>query len=179
MGEVTPLHKGEQVKPDEKITLPVPLDPTHIVEGFDCGKPPLNEWLRYHARKSEGRGARTFVVCVERRIVGFYAMCAGAVEHDGAPKNIARNMPDPIPVFVLGRLAVDQAYQHSRGFGPGLLKDALKRAVYASKEIGSRAVIVHAIDNEARGFYLHYKFKPFPTDERTLYMPVSHIIAAL
>ena len=87
-------------------------------------------------------------------------------------------MPDPIPVFVLGRLAVDRTCWGKR-IGEGLLKDALKRALGASKEIGARAVLVHAIDDEAVGFYLQYKFKPFPADARTLYLPMSHIAAAL
>jgi len=87
-------------------------------------------------------------------------------------------MPDPVPVFVLGRLAVDRTCA-GRRIGEGLLKDALKRALAASREIGARAVLVHAIDDDAVGFYLQYKFKPFPTDAKTLYLPMSHIIAAL
>jgi GNAT superfamily N-acetyltransferase len=174
LGEVTILHPGAP-----RISPPAALDFSfQSAENFDCGKPPLNNWLRIHAAKSEGRGARTFVVCDGPRIVGYYALASGAVEQNRAPKNIARNMPDPIPVIILGRLAVDKAY-HGRNIGSGLLKDALKRAANASKEIGARAVIVHALDDESVGFYLQYKFKPFPTDPRTLYMPINHIVDAL
>lgn len=175
MGEVTPLHREQ---PEEKFTPPTALDAAHDVSKFDCGKPPLSDWLRNHAQKNEGKGSRTYVVCVGRIVVGYYALAAGAVEHDRAPKNISRNMPDPIPIFVLGRLAVDRAYS-GRRIGEGLLKDALKRALSASREVGARAVIVHAIDDDAVNFYLQYRFKPFPTDARTLYLPLTHIAAAL
>lgn len=160
------------------LSAPAALASGHACDGFDCGKEPLNDWLQNEALKSEGRGARTFVVCEGRRVVGYYAMAAGAVERDSAPSNISRNMPDPIPVIILARLAVDRGL-HGKQIGSGLLKDALKRALNASKEIGARAVIVHAIDDEAKGFYLQYKFKPFPTDHRTLFMPTTQIAAAL
>jgi GNAT superfamily N-acetyltransferase len=175
VGEITPLHRAQ---PEDKITPPAPLEHTHDVSNFDCGKPPLTDWLRSQALKNEGKGSRTYVVCVGRVVIGYYALAAGAVERDRAPSNIARNMPDPIPIFVLGRLGVDRAY-HGKRIGEGLLKDALKRALNASREVGARAVLVHAIDEEAVGFYLQYKFKPFPTDARTLYLPLSHIAAAL
>ena len=87
-------------------------------------------------------------------------------------------MPDPIPVFVLARLAVDRAF-HGRGLGSGLLGDALRRALGASREIGAHAVLVHAIDDQAVRFYLQYGFRPFPTDTRTLYLPLSHVAASL
>lgn len=161
------------------MTAPAPLAPAHEVSAFDCGKPALTEWLRFKALKNEGRGgSRTYVVCEGRRVVGFYALVAGAVARERAPMNLARNMPDPIPVLLLGRLAVDNRCQ-GRGIGAGLLKDALLRCLNASREIGARAVLVHALDDDAAAFYLQYKFKPFPGEPRTLYLPVSHIVAAL
>ncbi len=175
MGKITRLH---QKQPGVALVPPAALNPSHDVSTFDCGKPPLTEWLRIHATKNEGKGSRTYVVCDGARVVGYYALAAGAVERDRAPSNIARNMPDPVPVFVIGRLAVDRAFSGKR-IGVGLLKDALKRAVSASREIGARAVLVHAVDDEAVGFYLQYKFKPFPTDARTLYLPIDHIVSAL
>ncbi len=165
-------------KPEEKIAPPAPLDQTHDISKFDCGKAPLTDWLRNQALKNEGRGSRTYVVSVGRTVIGYYALAAGAVERDRAPSNIARNMPDPIPIFVLARLAVDRGY-HGQRIGEGLLKDALKRALGASVEIGARALVVHAVDDEAVNFYVQYKFKPFPTDARTLYLPLVHIAAAL
>jgi GNAT superfamily N-acetyltransferase len=161
-----------------KITPPAPLDPSHEITAFDCGKPALTDWLRVHAAKNEGRGSRTYVVCEGKRVIGYYALAAGAVERARAPSNLARNTPDPIPVFVLGRLAVDQSF-HGKRIGEGLLRDALKRCLGASREIGARAVLVHALDDEAVGFYLSYGFKPFPTEARTLYLPMSQIVAAL
>lgn len=176
MGEITILHQEQQ---GPRISAPAALDANlHNADGFDCGKPPLNNWLRAHAAKSEGRSARTFVVCEGPRIVGYYTLASGAVEQSRAPRNITRNMPNPIPVIILGRLAVDKAC-HGQSIGSGLLKDALKRAANASKEIGARAVIVHALDDEAIGFYLQYKFKHFPTDPRTLYLPITDIVKAL
>ena len=175
MGDVTLLHPDKPVPP---VSAPAALAAVHVTDRFDCGKAPLNDWLRSQAAKSEGRGARTYVVCEGSGVIGYYALAAGAVERNTAPRNIARNMPDPIPVIVLGRLAVDRGF-HGRGIGAGLLKDALKRALNAAREIGARAVVVHAIDDEAKGFYLQYKFKAFPTDPRTLFMPIDHIVAAL
>ena len=160
------------------LAAPVPLNPAHEVTGFDCGKISLNDWLHVHAAKSEGKGARTYVACQGRRVAGYYALSAGAVERARAPSNISRNMPDPVPVLLLGRLAVDRAF-HGKGIGAGLLQDALKRALNASREIGARAVLVHAIDDEAASFYRQYRFKPFPADHRILYLPMAHIIAVL
>ena len=160
------------------MTPPAALDPSQDTSVFDCNKPPLTDWLRLQAIKNEGKGSRTYVVCDGKRVIGYYAIAAGAVERARAPSNIARNMPDPVPVLVIGRLAVDRTYWGKR-IGEGLLKDALKRALQASREIGARAVLVHAIDDDAVGFYLQYKFKPFPTDARTLYLPIAHIVAVL
>jgi GNAT superfamily N-acetyltransferase len=164
---------------DSAIVRPVPLTATHELQNFDCGKPSLTDWLHIHALKNEGKGSRTFVTCSgPRRVIGYYALAAGAVERARSPGRIARNMPDPIPVFVLARLAVDRAF-HGRGLGSGLLGDALRRALGASREIGAHAVLVHAIDDQAVRFYLQYGFRPFPTDTRTLYLPLSHVAASL
>ena len=168
MGDVT----------DKALSPPVAISSTHDVTVFDCGKLPLTDWLRYQALKNEGRGSRTYVVCATSRVVAYYALAAGAVERDRAPPNLARNMPKSIPVIVLARLAVDKAYQRRR-IGGAILRDALKRALNASREVGARAVLVHAIDDEAVGFYRQYGFRPFPTDGCTLFMPMSHITAAL
>ena len=164
--------------PEPGITAPSPLDASHDVERFDCDKPPLNDWLKSRAAKNEGRASRTFVVCENRNVIGYYCLASGAVKHEGAPGKLRKNMPEPIPAFVIGRLAVDKQYQ-GRGIGAGLLKDALKRALSASKEIGARCVLVHAIDDDAIPFYLTYGFKPFPTDSRTMYLPMQDIVAAL
>ena len=157
---------------------PTPLDTSHDVASFDCGKPPLTDWLRTQALKNEGRGSRTFVVGVGKQIAAYYALAAGHVDREHAPSNIARNMPNPIPVIVLGRLAVDYRHKNKR-LGVGLLRDAIKRTLVASREIGARAIMVHAIDDEAVGFYLQYGFKSFPTDPRTLFLSLTQASAAL
>ena len=105
-----------------EISTPEPITTAHLTEPFSCGIPVLDEWLKRRALKNEVSGAsRTFVVCHDRRVIGYYALATGSIRHSDAPGNIRRNMPDPIPVMVLGRLAVDQQWQHA-GLGRGLLK---------------------------------------------------------
>ena len=172
MGEVTPATAPNSY------SAPAPLLPTHDTSTFDCGKPPLNDWLRHKALKSEGRSARCFVTCFQGAVAGYYCLAAGAVAHDGAPRKLRQNMPDPTPVVILGRLAVDRAHQ-GRGIARGLLKDALLRIVKASDLVGARAVLVHAIDLDAVPFYARYGFRAFPTGQQSLYLPIDEIIASL
>lgn len=161
-----------------EIKAPEPLDARHALNNFNCGKEPLNAWLKAHAATNEGRGSRCYVVTQENAVVGYYTLSMGAVAHAGAPRALRRNMPDPIPVAVIGRLAVDLAF-HGRGIGAGLLQDALRRALFASAGIGARAVIVHAIDDDVVPFYASFGFRPFPTDARTLWMATETIASAL
>lgn len=160
------------------LTPPVPIVAAHDIASFDSGQEPLDAWLRQQALRGEGRGARTYVVCREQRVVGYYALAAGHVARARAPSSLSRNMPDPIPVFLLGRLAVDRSVQ-GQGLGRALLKDALRRSLGASREIGARSVLVHAIDDGAVSFYLQYGFKPFPSEPRTLFMPMDQIVDSL
>ena len=121
MGKITPhpaIARGPRLRPPE------PLTRHHDVSEFDCGKPDLNNWLVHYALRSEGRSARAYVVTADQRVVGYYCLVAGAVMRDQLPKSMRRNLPDQVPVIVLGRLAVDLKFK-SRGFGQGLLKDAL------------------------------------------------------
>lgn len=164
--------------PPPELSPPTPIIRDHDVSRFDCGKASLNDWLRKHALRNEGRADRTFVVCDGARVVGYYALAAGAVFHAEAPGALRRNMPNPIPIFVLGRLAVDREYQ-GRGLGAGLLKDALKRFLTVSREIGARAILVHAIDDSVVPFYAHSGFKAFPQTPLTMYLPIDEIVAAL
>lgn len=137
---------------------PVPLSPQHDCSAFDCGHAALAEWLRRRARSNEAaRGSRCFVVCEGKRVVGFYTLAAGSVRRAAAPGAVRRNMPDPVPAIVLGRLAVDRAWQ-GRGLGADLLQDAVLRAVRASHEIGARVLLCHAVDERARRFYLRHGF---------------------
>jgi len=157
---------------------PVPIAEIHDASRFDCGKDALNDWIRSRAARSEGRSSRCYVVCRGATVAGYYSLSTGAVAHAGAPRGMRHNLPDPTPVMVIGRLAVDREFQ-GHGIGAGMLKDALSRILLASKSIGARAVIVHAIDAEAVPFYLRYDFKAFPGEARTLWLPIDSIARAL
>jgi GNAT superfamily N-acetyltransferase len=157
---------------------PAPITPEHDTSQFDCGKIPLNDWLRKHALKNEGRASRCFVTSSSRSVIGFYCLSAGSVEHENVPSAIKRNMPPLIPVLVLGRMAVDKQYQ-GHGIGGALLKDAMKRVVVAANDIGAAALLVHAIDREAVPFYVQYGFQAFPEGSLTLYLPIKTITAGL
>jgi len=128
--------------------------------------------------KNEGRSSRCFVVCEDNSVVGYYCTAAGAVERGKLPKKFQRNLPESVPVVIIGRLAVDKRKQ-GKGIGPGLLKDALLRILNASREVGARAVLVHAIDNDVVPFYRNYGFLSFPTEARTLFLPLETIANGL
>lgn len=170
MGEVKPYSLALGA-----LRPPAPLQQLHDSSRFDCGKIPLNDWIKHTAVKSEGRSARCYVTTLRGSIVGFYCLAAGAVQHEGAPRKLKQNMPNPTPVVIIGRLAVDKAYQ-GKGLGRALLKDALLRITQASDLVGARAVIVHAVDQEAVPFYARYGFKAFPMGNQTLYLPIDEIV---
>lgn len=153
---------------DERISAPKKISPDHDLSEFHCGEPALDEWLKRRALPNEESGAsRTYVVCLENRVVGFYALAVGAVAHAGAPGRIRRNMPDPVPVMVLGRLAVDESMQ-GRDIGRGLLRDAILRTMQAAEIAGIRAILVHAISERAKQFYVRAGFTPSPISPMTL-----------
>jgi GNAT superfamily N-acetyltransferase len=138
----------------------------------------MDDWLRFRALKSEGRSARTYVVAQERHVVGYYCFSAGAEKRTNVPSKLARNMPESVPLATLGRLAVDLSWQ-GKGIGAGMLKDALQRFLQISQIAGSRAIIVHAIDQTAVSFYLEYGFMEFPGGSRTMFLPMETIIRAI
>jgi GNAT superfamily N-acetyltransferase len=155
------------------------LTATHGVSGFDSGVPVLDAWLRQHALANEDTGAsRTYVICAGGRVVGYYALATGGVAHVQAPGRVRRNMPDPVPVMILGRLAVDRAWQ-GRSLGRSLLRDAVLRILQAAEIGGIRAILVHAISEEAKRFYQRYGFKESPIDPMTLMMTVADAAKAL
>lgn len=150
------------------LSAPEPLSTSHNSEAFDCGEPVLNNWLKRRALKNEDTGAsRTFVVCQDDNVVGYYVLATGSVMHKEAPGKIKRNMPEPVPVMVLGRLAVDMGAQ-SMGIGRGLLKDAILRTITVAKQAGIKAILVHALSDEARKFYLRCGFIESPLDPMIL-----------
>jgi len=147
---------------------PEPLAASHRLDDFECGEAVLDDWLKRRALANQASGAsRSFVVTDEDgRVRGYYAMAAGAVSHQLATSGVRRNMPDPVPVMVLARLAVDRRAQGLH-LGAALLQDAVNRAVAVSQNAGVRALLVHALDEKARQFYEHYGFQPSPTHRMT------------
>ena len=151
-----------------EITAPVPITAAHDIAPFSCGAATLDHWLQRHALKNEISGAsRTFVICEEQRVIGYYTLAVGSIEHQDAPGRIRRNMSNPIPIMVLGRLAIDQQWQRS-GLGRGLLKDALLRTLTVSEQAGTRALLVHALSEDAKNFYAQNGFIASPLDAMTL-----------
>lgn len=155
---------------------PEPLSASHRLDEFDCGEAALDDWLKRRALANQSSGAsRTFVVADQDGLVrGYYAMAAGAVSHQLATSGIRRNMPDPVPVMVLGRLAVDRRMQ-GQHLGASLLQDAVHRAVAVSHNAGVRALLVHALHEKARQFYEHYGFQASPTHPMTLMLRLSGV----
>ena len=150
------------------LSSPVPLAEHHEIVEFDSGVPELDDWLRRRARANQAGGAsRTFVVCEGNRVIGYYALASGAVRTPEAPGRFKRNMPDPIPVAVLGRLAIDRTYQ-GRGIGRALVRDAGLRLLNAAEILGIRGLLVHAISDDARSFYEAVGFLPSPSDPMML-----------
>ncbi len=163
-------------------TSPVPLDKTHDVTGFECGKPSLDLWLKKFALQSQRADAtRVYVTCPEgtNRVVGYYAIKPGQLRVEEATVRVGKGLGNyPIGVAVLARLAVDASVQ-GRGLGAALLKHALLRINGAIEILGGRAVVVHALDDEAVGFYARYGFEPSPIDDMTMMLLIKDMRASL
>ena len=158
---------------------PEKLSANHDVSQFQCGEPALDNWLKRRALNNEKSGAsRTYVVCAGNRVMAYYALAVGAVTHVGAPGRVRRNMPDPVPVMVIGRLAVDQALQ-GQAIGPALLRDAVLRTLQAAEIAGIRAVLVHAISERAKAFYEKWGFIASPLEPMTLMITVAEAEKAI
>jgi GNAT superfamily N-acetyltransferase len=161
---------------------PEPLDGDHWLSGFDSGEASLDRWLGYHARAAAAAGsARTYVVtdAKQDRIVGYHALAVASIEHEQATERVAKGMPrHPIPVVLLARLAVDRSVQ-GRGLGAFLLRDAMVRTAAGAERFGIRALVVHALHDEARAFYLRHGLQPSRTDALHLMALVKDIRAAL
>jgi GNAT superfamily N-acetyltransferase len=162
-----------------RLLPPEPLAETHNCGDFCCGETTLDDWLKRRARANQVSGAsRTYVVCEGRRVIGYYAVASGAITVEGAPGRFRRNMPNPIPIAVLARLAVDQDWQ-GRGIGGALFRDAARRVAQAADAIGIRAIVVHAIWEEAKNFYLALGFDPSPNEPLTLMVTLTDVRAVL
>lgn len=158
---------------------PEHLNAEHSLSAFDCGVPALNDWLKRLAIPNEASGAsRTYVVTAGGRVVAYYALATGSVNQAESTGKIRRGMPDPIPVMILGRLAVDREFQRAN-LGTALLKDALLRTLQVSSIVGIRAVLLHAISEDAKRFYLRHGFVESPVNPMTLMAKLTDLERAL
>ncbi len=157
------------------LRAPAALAAHDALSEFDSGVPSLDQWLKRRALQNQASGAsRTYVVRDDNRVVGYYALASGAVAIDAASGRFRRNMPDPVPVVMLARLALDRSVQ-GRGLGRMLVRDAGLRVLHAADTIGIRGLLVHALSDEALAFYLATGFEPSPLDPMTLMVTLSDL----
>lgn len=157
------------------LSPPTPLADLHELNDFFSGVPSLDDWLKRRARANQLSGAsRTFVVTENHNVVGFYALASGAIAAPSSVGRFRRNMPDPIPVAVLGRLAIDRSWQ-GKGLGRALFRDCALRVAHAADMIGIRGIVVHAISDQAKAFYLALGFDPSPAEPMTLMVTLADI----
>jgi GNAT superfamily N-acetyltransferase len=148
---------------------PGALDSSHRLDLFDCGKPALNEWLKRHALQAQGSGsAKTFVIAEQEHIAGYFSLTVGHIDALDASERVRKGMGTyPIPVVLLARLAVSLQDQR-RGFGVGLLQEAVRRTLVIAEQAGVRALLTHPIDEEAARFYQRFGFESSPVREQQL-----------
>ncbi len=158
-----------------KLLAPEPLAQYHETALFESGVNSLDSWLKRRAIKNQATGAsRTFVVCMEKRVIAYYALSSAAIANNETPGRFRRNMPDPIPVVMLGRLAVDQSFQ-GKGIGRALIRDAGLRVIQAADTIGIRGLMVQAISLEAKQFYERVGFESSPFDPMILMITLTDL----
>ena len=161
------------------LSPPEPLTDDHQIDSFDSGEPVLDDWLKRRAQANQASGAsRTYLVCKGKHVVGYYALASGVIAQAGVPGKFRRNMPDPIPVVVLARLAVRRSH-HGHGLGRAMFRDAARRVAQAADTIGIRGIVVHAISEEARRFYIALGFDPCPAEAMTLVVILRDLRATL
>ena len=167
-------ERAKNDKAESRLTKPALLKGGHKLELFECDRPQLNDWLKKRATAAmDGRTARTIVVCRgTTKVVGYFSLAAGSVDHESSPGSLRRNSPDPIPVIILARLAVSLE-EAGKGIGESLLAEAMKRAVRASNIIGARALIVHALDERAAKYYSERGFLKMSGE--TYFIPMKTI----
>ena len=153
------------------------LSGLHRRDHFDCGNISLNDYLQKFARQNDANNLCKTLVAVDNqnRIFGYYAVSAASIEFKALPKGIAKGLPRyPIPAALIGKLAIDLTVQ-GQGLGARLLVDALQRINSAAREMGIKVVIVDAIDQDAKAFYLHYGFLELVGHDRKLFLPIETI----
>ncbi len=152
----------------------------HETDSFDCGQAELNRFLNQFAFVNQRANlAQTYVLCVDKVVIGYYSLAVGHADHKDAPRRIVEGAGRyPVPLMILARLAVTQSEQR-QGFGAALLKDALRRTAQAANIAGIRALFVHAKDDDARAFYERFDFRPSPTDPYHLFLLMKDILRFL
>lgn len=161
------------------LAAPVPLTVDHQLEQFESGVASLDEWLRHRAAANQASGAsRTFVLCSNVSVIGYYSLAASSVTHSVATSRVRRNMPDPVPAVVIGRLAIDRRWQ-GKGLGGDLLRDAVLRVATAAEAIGVRAILIHALDDNAKAFYERFGFRVSPLEPLTLMITIEDVRRAI
>jgi GNAT superfamily N-acetyltransferase len=167
---------GSEIEP---LGPPEPLADRHELSVFSCGEPTLDDWLRRRARPNQASGAsRTYILALRGQVIGYYSLAAGAIAVAEAPGRVRRNMPDPMPMAVLGRLAIDQHWQR-RGLGRLLLRDAVLRTFQAAEILGVRGLLLHALSPAAKRFYEACGFHESPANPMTLVASLQEIVAIL
>ncbi|MFI3157117.1 MAG: GNAT family N-acetyltransferase [Methylococcaceae bacterium] len=161
------------------LSSPEPSTVHHDIEAFASGVESLDTWLKRRVMKNQATGAsRTFVACEDRRVIAYYALALSAITVDDASGCFSRNMPNPIPVVVLGRLAVDRSL-HGKGLGRALVRDAGIRFIQAADTLGIRGIIVRALSLEAKAFYEQVGFDPSPLDPMLLMVTLADLNSSL
>lgn len=156
------------------VTAPELLNETHDLKQFDCGNDILSDWLSRRAIKNQYLNAsRTFVICLEctKRVIGYYSIATGSISHTNLNRHLRQNMPNPIPVVLLGRLVIDKSAQNHK-LGKWLLNDAVSRVSNLADQVGIKAIMVHAIDEQARAFYEYFGFVQSPITPNTLFYKI-------
>ncbi len=158
-----------------ELSAPIPISVDHELDSFDSGELSLDEWLKKRALKNQVTGAsRCFVLSNGKKVIGYYCLSAGAISHESAPKTMRRNMPNPLPVLLLGRLAIDKNY-HNQGLGSALLRDAMIRSASVAGDAGVFAILVHALSEQAQKLYVSRGFVESPLQPMTLMMTLETV----
>jgi GNAT superfamily N-acetyltransferase len=162
-----------------EFSTPRLLKPDDNLSDFECSEISLNFWLRNSAQKNNKSGAsKTFVTFCENQLAGYYCLSAASIAHLQSPKSLTRNMPDPLPCVLLGRLAIDEKFK-GIGVGSALLKDAMMRVVSVSQLTGVVGLITHPLNENAKSFYLKYGFIECPGADATLILPIKTIAKSI
>jgi len=160
-----------------QVSPPELISPHHLLDMLSSGEPELDHWLKQRALKNHlNNASKTFVVHQNLQVIGYYCLATGSITTHEAPGKIKRNMPNPIPVMVLGRLAIDESWQ-GKGLGKGMLKDALLRTASISREVGVKALLVHTLSDAAKHFYKRFGFMESPISPMTLMLSLKDIQA--